>query len=909
MSPPLVFDGSDLSIEVSADLLGGKAVNLLRLHALGQPVPGFYVISAAALHGIVGSNIKCPDDAAAEQLAAKMRRRIDSAAITAELEQAVRAAHVRTLPADCTVAVRSSAAVEDGEQHSFAGMHESVLNVRDIEAVLAAIKRVWASAFSPRAVAYRRQQGLPPIDTGMAVIVQQMIDARQSGVAFTCHPATGSLHEIVINSVFGVGEGLVSQGFSADSFTVVKETSQVTRELSEKREQLVLDTERGELHHAEVAEHLQRQSSLSDEQVRQVTRAALAIEDGFGRPQDIEFCFDADGELFVLQTRPVTGISNRVESDSDGPAAGNHVIWDNSNIIESYSGVTTPMTFSFIRRAYSIVYHCFAEVMGISPREVHRHREAFDNMLGLFRGRVYYNLKNWYRLVRLFPGYNYNSRFMESMMGLKEPLFLEEQTPQPGALRRWLVEFPLLLRLLLRSGWNFLRIRSKVDRFQRHFHQHYNEWSQIDFDSMRPHELMALHAKMEETLLWNWKVPIINDFYVMVFYGVLKKMCTNWCNDQTGSLQNGLICGEGGLQSDEPAKLLIRMTGLARSIAPLQELILNEPVESLPAVVAADARFGQFNELMTRYLDDYGLRCVGELKLEAYSCQDQPHRLYEMIRNYLSCDEATVCDLEEIAARERGIRSESEQRCREAFSQSRRWLPRRTLFSWVLRNARLGVRNRENMRFARTRIYGILRSMLRSIGRYLTEEGVLDQQDDIFYLTLDEVWDFVRGTAVTADLRGLTSLRRAEYDGYLDETVPPPDSRFETFGMAYHRNRFHSEQLPVEINSNGSLSGIGCCPGVVTGRVQILSDPSNAAAFHGDILVAERTDPGWVPFFPAFSGIVIERGSVLSHSAIVAREMGIPTIVGVTGITETLRTGQRIRMDGRMGTIEIRTEE
>ena len=127
--------------------------------------------------------------------------------------------------------------------------------------------------------------------------------------------------------------------------------------------------------------------------------------------------------------------------------------------------------------------------------------------------------------------------------------------------------------------------------------------------------------------------------------------------------------------------------------------------------------------------------------------------------------------------------------------------------------------------------------------------------------------------------------------------------------MAYHRNQFRNETAPTDVSSNGSLSGIGCCPGVITGSVQVVRELSNGDGFRGDILVAERTDPGWVPLFPAFSGILIERGSVLSHSAIVAREMGIPTIVGITGLTDQLRTGQQIKMDGRAGTIEILTKD
>jgi pyruvate,water dikinase len=679
----------------------------------------------------------------------------------------------------------------------------------------------------------------------------------------------------------------------------------------EKRDQLILDKESGGLKRIDVNPRDRQRAALSDEEVIQVAKATLEVESMYAQPQDIEFCFSDDNQLFLLQTRPISLRSQEFQGDDLEPqhaALGNHVVWDNSNIIESYSGVTTPMTFSFIRRAYSIVYHCFSEVMGISPHVVHEHRDAFDNMLGLFHGRVYYNLKNWYRLVRMFPGYHYNRHFMESMMGVKESLSLDEEQAPVGFLRKWMVEFPALLKLLSRTSWNFLRIRATVDRFQRHFYQYYDQWSQIDFNSIPPHEMLRLHDMMEQKMLWNWKAPIINDFYVMIFYGMLRKMCGSWCGDKNASLQNGLICGEGGLQSDEPAKLLIRMTRLVQNDHALRDRVLNEPVEDLPQLIAADCRFERFNQLMSRYLDEFGLRCADELKLESYSYQDQPHRLYSIIRNYLIAKNPSTCDLDAIEHREREIRHAAEQTANEMLSKSRSWIPRRILFRWVLNNARLGVRNRENMRFARTRIYGILRRMLRSIGQHFADEGILDDREDVFYLTIEEVWDFVKGTAVTTDLRGLANFRKTEYDAYRHETVLPPDDRFATFGMAYHGNQFHTRDPSHALKSDNSLSGIGCCPGIVMGTVQLVRDPASDTYFQGDILVAQRTEPGWVPFFPAFSGILVERGSVLSHSAIVAREMGIPTIVGITGLTQRLRSGQRIRMDGRTGTIQILAE-
>ena len=561
------------------------------------------------------------------------------------------------------------------------------------------------------------------------------------------------------------------------------------------------------------------------------------------------------------------------------------------------------MTFSFIRRAYSIVYHCFAEVMGIPPRTVHQHRDTFDNMLGFFEGRVYYNLKNWYRLVRMFPGYHYNRSFMESMMGVKQSLFLDDEPPPISAAQKYFVEFPSLLRLLARSGWNFIRIRRIVEDFETHFYKHYDAWAKIDFDSIPPHEIMRLHGMMEEKMLWNWKAPIINDFYVMVFYGALRKMCGDWCGD--ASLQNGLICGEGGLQSDEPAKLMLQMTAVAREDEELKSLILGEAAKTLPELIGGDSRFSQFNQLMTVYLEQFGLRCANELKLESFSHQDQPHRLFEIIRSYLRANDSSHQNSDAINRREKNIRQLAEQQADDALAKFRSWFPRRLLFRMVLNNARTGVKNRENMRFARTRIYGVLRRMLRSIGGHFEAAKILDDREDIFYLTIDEVWDFVKGTAVSTNLRELASMRKREFDGYRRNVSSPPDSRFETFGMAYHGNVFRNRDVNKEAFDEALLSGIGCCPGIVAGRAQVVRDPSVDAYFKGDILVAERTDPGWVTFFPAFSGILVERGSALSHSAIIAREMGIPTIVGISGLTQRVHTGDAIKMDGQAGTVEM----
>jgi rifampicin phosphotransferase len=832
----------------SAREVGGKAANLERLVALGFRVPPFRVIPS-------------------------------------EVEGSPAEGDSSTSLGMTHYAVRSSAVGEDAAGLSFAGIHESLLFVRPAD-IASAIEQVRASATSERANAYRAQHGLPAPDGPMPVIVQQMIDARVSGVAFTANPTTGDVHEVVISALFGLGEGLVSEGFDADTFVVQKSDLSVATELAEKTERIVFDRERGSGTRRETI--VEKGPSLTDDEVREVARAALAIENAFGRPQDIEFAFDETG-LYILQARPIT------TGEEYGPAAGNRILWDNSNIVESFSGVTSPMTFSVIRRAYAIVYRQFAEVMGIRAEVVRAHQPVFENMLGLFRGQVFYNLLNWYALVRLFPGYEQNRAFMEQMMGVREGLGSSSSSSSSGSSEflgdssrgtRGTPRNPrnsklALLPVTLRMLRNFARIDRHVTDFEANFKSHYARWSRMDFDALKPHELMALYLEFEEQVLWSWRAPIINDFFVMIFYGVLKKLTPE---------ANDLLSGEGGIESAEPAKMLLRLAEIARPDAELSAAI---NAGDLPRVYRDHPAFAKE---LDRYLDLYGFRCMNELKLEEQSLRDRPELLLTFVRNYLATEFKPIDETR--------IRAEAE---RKVFGAMRSPL-RRALLRFVLKRARTGVKNRENMRFARTRIFGLVREVVRAFGRRLHEEQLLDSPHDVFYLGLDELWDYVKGTALTTDLRGLAALRRAEFERYRAE--PSIEERFDTYGMAYHRNAFRSRrggQAIVPAGQAGStvVHGVACSPGRITGSVKVLRSPHDDLRLDGEILVAERTDPGWVPLYPSISGLLIERGSILSHSAIVAREMGIPTIVGIRGLTSLVKTGDVVTMDGSTGAVEL----
>jgi phosphohistidine swiveling domain-containing protein len=794
------------------------------------------------------------------------------------------------------VSVRSSAADEDGSQHSFAGIHESFLYVKGAASIADHIRNVWASGYQERALLYRKENGLPLHPVPMAVIIQRMINAETSGVVFTANPTTQNPHSMVISALYGLGEGLVSAGLDADHIEYNKRSNTSCTRPASKPTRYMLNLESGAgIHECAVDDALQEAAALSPEQIENVATTARAIEMLQRRPQDIEFCFDAAGALYILQTRDITTV------DGYGPAAGNPQIWDNSNIIESYSGVTSPMTFSFIRHAYAVVYNCFSEVMGIPRKTITKNQNVYRNMLGLFQGQVYYNLPNWYRLVQQFPGYDYNKSFMESMMGVKDKADTSDgERPPANAFRRYCVELPKLIGLAGRMLYRFMSLHRLVPAFNRHFDHYYNTWATLDFDTMPPHELMHIYDAMETHLLRNWKTPIINDFYVMVFYGTLKGCCKKWCDDDNGTLQNNLICGEGDIESTVPTRLLMKLASEIKANPQHRDLFLAHTPEALLERIPNQEDTQYIADAITRYLDAYGFRCMNELKLEEPSLHETPEFVYQMIANYVRMDDELL-DLDAMSARENTIRVEAESTVFEKLSRLQS-----PLFKFVLKHARRGVKNRENMRFARTKIYGLLRQLLNSIGATYAKEQILDQADDIYYLALDEVFDFIKGTAISTDLKALTALRKVEFDGYRAADTPP-DDHFETYGMAYHRNDFvNPDKEDAPDTGDGSLRGIGCSPGTVEGKARVIHSPRDDVRLNGEILVAARTDPGWVPLYPSVSGILIERGSILSHSAIVAREMGIPAIVGIPNLLQAITDGQTIHMDASSGHVTIR---
>lgn len=744
-------------------------------------------------------------------------------------------------------AVRSSGSQEDGGGHSFAGQFDSHLNVTAPD-IANRIADVRASANTEAIHTYCRERGLPVPDAP-TVLVQKMIEPRSAGVAFSADPVSGKRGVVVVSAVTGTGDKLVSGEVDGETWKIDRQSAILEQPANPQ---------------------------IAPMDAVAVSWLARRCEVACGRPQDIEWAIDDSGKLWLLQSRPITTLTHGVDPDDTLR------VWDNSNIAESYGGVTTPLTFSFARRIYESAYREFCKLMSVPHGRIERSDEVFPQMLGLIRGRVYYNLVSWYRVLALLPGFQLNRGFMEQMMGVREPMPAEivDQIVAENRSNRLLDTLALACSAmgLVRQ---LLGLPGQIARFQKRLNTALAA-PPLPIPQMTGEELVAHYRDLERQLLKKWDAPLVNDFFAMIFYGILRSLCIKWLDDKSGTFQNELLLDGGDIISAEPPRRILQMAALAAAHPDLSPLLIDSgisPYKKISALQKSPELAGAFED----YLTNFGDRCLEELKLESPTVRDDPASLLMSIGLMAGrTDKETPPGAPPVRAEAGGIL-------------------KRLLFRYVLRQARDRVRARENLRFERTRLFGRVRAIFRELGARLHADGRLDSAQDVFYLEVGELLATFDSTGTISDLGTLAGQRQREFKAYEMSDAPP--DRFQTRGPIHRYDHF--ETPPAATDLPASLTGNGACPGRVVGRVRVVIDPRGAKLEPGEILVARQTDPGWVVLFPAAAGLLVERGSLLSHSAIVSRELRLPCIVSLPNITKILKTGDLIEMDGAAGTVRI----
>ena len=546
--------------------------------------------------------------------------------------------------------------------------------------------------------------------------------------------------------------------------------------------------------------------------------------------------------------------------------------WDNSNIVESYPGVCSPLTFSFARYVYREVYRQTALLFGVDRRLVDKMYRKLETFLGYFDGRFYYNLETWCTLIGYLPGFSANPALLQEMMGVRS----EDRISVPSVKTSRLAA----LRLALIFVYRHFTLSATTARWIADFDRDFRKTTS-DLDKVADaYGALDLFCAVEYRYLRDWQIPILNDFSVMIYSGLLRSFSRRYLGRELDPVHISQIGGGGN------ARMVLKLRQIARMVRADAQLM-----EELPALSHAqlweqmNAR-PQVRQLLRSFLADFGLRNGHDLKLETPNLEEDPTLFIELIKQYVRPDTPQT----DTAAASGSGRSGEEA--------GRLSLFKKLVLNYLTNRAKQAMRRREEMRLKRSQIFGTMRKIFLKIGADLAAQGVLTERDDIFYLEMDEVFQILQGTSTLQDLKPLVAQRRKELAAADTRTVRP---HFTTRGIPARDRSWRVSEDREEVG--GELSGIPNYPGLVSGEVVVMERPDFSQDVKGKILVCQQTDPSWVPFLGLIRGLVVERGGILSHAAIVSRELKVPSIIGVANATRVLRSGQLVTLDSRLGKV------
>ncbi len=884
---------------------GGKGDHLILLQKAGFRVPPFGVVETGALDrvlhvGGLGESIETVLDGLSAEGADQAAEAIEKQFGLLERDSKSRAAIVGayTLAGGGSVAVRSSAVGEDGADHSFAGQGSSFLHVRGEDEVVRRVVDCWASAWSSRALQYRLLHGLPLQGIRTAVVIQRMVESDVSGVLFTVNPTTGT-NELVVSAVYGLGEGLVSGQVDADTITLARRDGRVMHtQLGEKEERVERDSDGSGIRSVPESDARRKALALSPAQLHELHRTGLAIEASFGGPQDIEWAFEGT-DLFILQSRPVTALGGAAPAlqSSVPPSPSPYLrLWDNANIVENFGEITAPLTFSFANHIYGVVYLDYCRVLGVPASQLQKMAPWTRHMLGQFDGRVYYNVLNWYMVLRLVPLPSVQQKVLAATAGIREA------TPEITAMQRPFASQPRLERLIhartyVGFTYRFFTAKRTVRTFLDEFNGFYAEFEQTDTTGRAAHESWAAYEELEAWMSVRWGPTAVLDAVISLSLGVLYGLTQKWLPDAPEwFLWQSIKVDDDRVESAMPAERITAIAGRVRQDAALSALVIGAAVTTLQHVVEASDLPGAawLRDELEQYLVDFGDRALNELKLEEPDLREDPSIVWSMLRD------AVVLPAAPSAAAPAGAEIQSA----DQYLKGKLRGPRKLLYGVVRRKVQATLMSRENVRFARSRAFAMVRRLLRTVGEDLAATGHLAEPRDVYMIRLEELRGVFHGTTDPGELRGLVELRRRRQAEQRAAGPPPP--RFYTEGLPPEGSLIEDvEEFDGLGLVDGVLRGRPSCPGIVEAEARVVDAPRDVS---GHVLVAYRTDPGWVGALSSASALLIERGSPLTHVAVVARELDIPTVVQIPGLTKVVETGMRLRVDGAAGTIQMLDE-
>lgn len=846
--------------------VGGKSLVLSKLFKTGLNIPlGFTITTETFNEFLIANNLEhfitktlsnCKSVADTESASILIVDKILAAEVPHEQAKEIMEAYIKLQDNDdALVAVRSSGIDEDSAESSFAGLHDTFLQIDD-SSLLESVKKCWASLFSKRALDYRLERNKFDTSPKIAVLIQKMVQANTSGVLFTVNPIDSNPEEVVINSSSGLGEAIVSGEINADQILAAKKTGKITEyKVGETYGSEGTQSDNTPLVKQDVTK--MEEKTLSETEVRELVEAGKKIEDLLKKPQDIEWAID-QGELFILQARPITTLDDQDEE---------YLIAD--NVQEAFPNVLSPYTGEFIETFFIQTY-------------LHMGFKIRDPFFQVVDGYLYFNISTYVKIMR------------EYMPMIGNPIVYAEQFVGARSLSDK-IELDLSLKILkkvklkptLISSYNMTKIhfvhKKVILKFEKYLSKFEPEVIKNYSLQQASEALVKLrNALMTSDLAILW---MTGHGGATLYYMQLVQLIEALPN-KIGISPSDFLKATDKLSDARLKKDISALAKLARDDEGFFNKIVHEnPQEVLKTIETSNDN--DFAKKFILFLETYGhlSDSLGEI-MEPHWIE-KPETIIHILRSHLiggSSDEV-------------GDENGSKEKIRAYFKSGGISKLRKLQLKFLIDNVKRYSAYRENLRFTAFKGNPIMRNILLRMGELLKEKKYFEEINDIFFLIPDEMKMIIDGEKSNVEVKALIRKRRSEFE---KNKLEKPARKVFISG-----DKVRKEYHVIDQEAN-VIKGFAASGGIVKGKARVLTDLSQAASLKkGEILVARVTNPAWTSLFSLASAVVVDIGSALSHGALIARELGLPCVMGTQLGTEVITTGQEIIVDGGKGIVEI----
>ncbi|MBA4495198.1 phosphoenolpyruvate synthase [Paenactinomyces guangxiensis] len=871
--------------KTSLPSVGGKGANLSELTRAGFPVPQGFCVTTAAYRKFVETSSKIgefferldrlnPDQLEQIREAGKqIRDHLESLPMPSDIRSAILRAWAET-GTDSAYAVRSSATAEDLPTASFAGQQETYLNVKGEEQLLQAVQKCWASLFTDRAITYRMKNGFSHRKVFLSVVVQQMVFPEVSGIMFTADPVTGHRETVSIDAGFGLGEALVSGIVSADLYQVI--AGNITKKQIADKKKAIYALPEGGTQTCELSPEKQTVQALPDEKILELAALAKKIEDYYGCEQDIEWCL-AEGKCFILQSRPITSLYPVPKTADDQKL---HVFLSFGHQ-QMMTEALRPLAISIMRT-----------ILPFGKKEP----TAETGIAAEAGGRLYIDLTP---LLYTKPGRKIIPHLLGNMDELMSNAISQviergrlQKEARPGKeLRRNVLRIlpPVLIKvignLLFRDTSKAIQICDTV--MERMVAESKKELAHVS--GVQRIIRIQENAGSQMLKLFSHFVPYLITGIVTT--KMIRHLSIRWLGDDREiPLLNrslpGNVTSEMGLALGDLADIAGKYPEVTAYLPRAEDQTFYEGLREVANGEVFASAFKQF-------IDKYGMRCPGEIDITKPRWRESPTMLVPAILSHLQTGQPGEHRLKF----QQGF-SEAQQAGETLLRRLRNTRNGRLKARWMSHLIRVyrdvtGIR--EHHKFTLIRHLDLYKQAILDEARQLVKQGILRHETDVFYLGLNEIAAIMENR-FTGSVPELIEQRKKDYEWH-QKLTPPRVITSEGEVITGVRRDI---QAPA-----GSLPGTPVSAGIAEGYARVVLNPDKASLKPGDILIAPFTDPGWTPFFHPAKALVMEVGGLMTHGAVVAREYGIPAVVGVEDATKKIKDGQYIRVDGSQGFVQI----